>query len=230
LELPEITVAKASREGTLTPNADAAYVHRLGAVTAAAIVDGTGHDPDVVAYAHLAAEVIARISARRGGLAGLLTAAELIAGQESPPSGVAVVALVEPGYDAEIHWIGDCRAYGWNGTALTQYSTDQTMGQWLRIHGVPVDIAEQHNDWIRTDLATATAGTARQVGIADADLILLTSDGVHDYLTHSTLTSLIHEHQHAPQALANALVAAVQPDNTGHRDDATAIVIQHTQP
>ena len=62
-------------------------------------------------------------------------------------------------------------------------------------------------------------------GIKDR-LILLTSDGVHDQIPEPEMTALIREHADAPQALAEALVAAAQPDGDGYRDDATVVVIR----
>ncbi|MEV0733983.1 SpoIIE family protein phosphatase [Polymorphospora sp. NPDC050346] len=64
-----------------------------------------------------------------------------------------------------------------------------------------------------------THGTTLTAG----QLVILTTDGVHDHTSHDVLTNLIHTHD--PQALADALVTAARPDPTGYRDDATAIVI-----
>ncbi|WP_405822068.1 SpoIIE family protein phosphatase [Streptomyces sp. NBC_00838] len=230
-----IRTAHATREGTALDNADAAKVYVLADGTVgAAVIDGIGHGPHTSRTAPLLAEVAARISARRGPLAGLLGAAELVAdegadGEEANGVGVALILRPE-GRPARAAWVGDCRAYGWDGQHLTLYTTDQTMGQWARLHGdVPIEIAAHHDSWVRVSLADATVATVREVGIPDG-LLLLTSDGIHDQITPDALTALVREHATDPQVLASALVAAAQPDDDGYRDDATAVVISVHQP
>ncbi|WP_254406658.1 SpoIIE family protein phosphatase, partial [Streptomyces sp. AC627_RSS907] len=219
----------ATREGTAADNADAARAYTLADGTiGAAVIDGIGHGPHTSRTAPLLAEVAARIAARRGTLPGLLTASELIAdrgadGDEA--NAVAVAAVANPAYDVvAVAWTGDCRAYGWDGTRLRLYSNDHTVGAQLRRNGVAVELAEEHDNWLKTSLATATVATIYQATIPDA-LVLLTSDGVHDQTDHDTLTATVRTHATDPQALADALVAAAEADADGYRDDATAIVI-----
>lgn len=225
-----ITWGTATREGTAEDNADSARVHVLADGTVgAAVIDGIGHGPHTSRVAPILAEVAARIAARRGPLAGLLTAGELIADRGPDGEGadaVAVAALVRPDDDiAVVAWIGDARAYGWDGITLTLYSDDHTVGAQLRANGVALDIAREHDNWLRTSLSRATVGTVYNAGIRDS-LLLLTSDGIHDQIPMDTLTALVGEHETEPQALAKALVAAVEPDKTGYRDDATVIVLR----
>lgn len=229
--------ASASREGTALDNADAARVYELADGTiGAAVIDGVGHGPHTSRTAPLLAEVASRLASRlasrRGPLAGILAAAELVA--DEGPDGeeadaVAVALMLRPGSrQARAAWNGDCRAYGWNGTTLTLYTTDQTMGQWARLHGdVPIEVAEHHDSWIRTSLSRATVATVGEVGIDD-QIVILTSDGAHDQIEHATMENLVREYAGNPQALADALVAAAQDDEDGYRDDATAIVIAHS--
>lgn len=225
-----ITTGYATREGTAEDNADAARVYELASGTVgAAVIDGIGHGPHTSATAPLLAEVAARIAARRGPLAGLLTAAELIAdpgldGEEA--DAVAVAVRVFPDNDvAVINWTGDARAYGWNGEKLRRYTDDHTVGQQLRANGVALELAKEHDNWLRTSLARATIGTVYTAGIKD-NLILLTSDGVHDQVDHAVLEDLVREHSDDPHLLADALVAAAQENERGYRDDATAIVVR----
>ncbi|MFI2311514.1 hypothetical protein AMK17_12685 [Streptomyces sp. CB00072] len=219
----------ATREGTALDNADAGKVYVLSDGTVgAAVIDGIGHGPHTSRTAPLLAETAARISARRGPLAGLLTASELIAdagadGEEA--DAVAVAVRVRPGDDiAVVNWTGDARAYGWDGKRLELYTDDHTVGAQLRSNGVALEITREHDNWLRTSLARATIGTVYTAGIKDP-LIILTSDGIPDHTPLDVMTSLIHAHAADPQALADALVAAAQADSEGYRDDATAIVI-----
>ncbi|MER7930507.1 SpoIIE family protein phosphatase [Streptomyces sp. NPDC096057] len=227
-----ITTGYASREGTAEDNADAARVCRLADGTVgAAVIDGIGHGPRTSATAPLLAEVAARISARRGPIAGLLTAAELIAdpgADDGEADAVAVAIRARPDDEVVVvNWTGDCRAYGWNGDRLELYTDDHTVGAQLRANGVALEIAREHDNWLRTSLARATVGTVYTAGIRD-QLVILTSDGVHDQVARDVLEALVREHETEPQALADALVAAAEATDAGYRDDATAVVLRTT--
>ncbi|MFH9671252.1 SpoIIE family protein phosphatase [Streptomyces sp. NPDC017405] len=225
-----IITGLATREGTAKDNADACRVYRLADGTVgAAVIDGIGHGPRTSATSPLLAAVAARISARRGPLAGLLTAAELIAepgADDDEADAVAVAARVIPGDDITvINWTGDARAYGWNGQRLELYTDDHTVGAQLRANGVALEIAREHDNWLRTSLARATIGTVYTAGVRDR-LLILTTDGVHDQVKPEVMKSLVRELEDNPQALAEALVAAAR-ETDGYRDDATAVVIAH---
>ncbi|MVO89389.1 SpoIIE family protein phosphatase [Streptomyces sp. p1417] len=226
-----IRTGHATREGTETPCADGAHIHRRDNRVTAAVVDGAGHHPDVVDLARHAPSVITLVGMAMGGLVGLITAGRMTGAYGRPPHMSAVYASMEPGHPTGIHWIGDCRAYGWDGQTLTQWSTDQTMGQWLRWNGgVPVEIAATQDNWARLGLSQATEVTCRQVEIPeDVPMVLLVSDGVSDQVTQETWQALCREHPEDPQALADALVAAAEgeEDDSGelYRDDTTVIVL-----
>ncbi|WP_239382719.1 PP2C family serine/threonine-protein phosphatase, partial [Frankia sp. CIT1] len=184
------------------------------------------------ATAMLCAQVTARIAARYGGLAGILTAGAMIAdpGADDEPDAVALVAVSDTNSTVGdldgtvVSWVGDCRAYGLIDGVLHQYTTDHTVGQQLCANGVPVELAEQHNNWVRTSLRHATVATVYEVVIPPG-LVLLTTDGVHSALTDTDLEAIVRAHEHDPQALADAITAAVGTDGDGYRDDATAIVL-----
>ncbi|GAA3710846.1 SpoIIE family protein phosphatase [Streptomyces sp. NEAU-PBA10] len=221
-----VIIGTAQRPGTEAPCADGHDVQRTGDRVTAAVVDGAGHHPDTVRYAGIAPAVITHIGARLGGLAGLITAGQMAHAYDRPPHVSAVYARIEPGR-AGILWIGDCRAYGWNGSELTRFSTDQTMGEFLRVHGdVPAPIVEHHNAWARLGLAQASAATCREAEIPDdVTLVLLCSDGVSDQVDQATWRELCTTHAGNPQSLADALVAAAVTDDKGYRDDATVVVL-----
>lgn len=224
-----ITTGYATREGTAEDNADAARVYELaGGTVGAAVIDGIGHGPHTSATAPLLAEVAARIAAQRGPLAGLLTAGHLVAdpgvdGEEA--DAVAVALQLRPDDYPVVAWVGDCRAYGWDGTELRRYTDDHTVGEQLRRNGVALELAKEHDNWLKTALSRATVGTVYSVDVLD-ELVVLTSDGVHDQVDHSVLEDLVREHSDDPHLLADALVAAAQENERGYRDDATAIVVR----
>ncbi|MET9779363.1 hypothetical protein ABZ023_34860, partial [Streptomyces sp. NPDC006367] len=201
-------------------------VQRRGHRVCAAVVDGAGHAAAVVRYAHITPPVITHIGMTMGGLAALTTAGQMAHAYDVPPHASAVYARMEPGQPTTIHWIGDCRAYGWDGTALTRWSTDQTMGEYLRRNGVAVEIAAAHDNWSRTGLAQAGAAMCREAQIPEAvRLVLLVTDGVSDQMGHERMEALCRAHAADPQTLADALAAAAEADAKGYRDDATVIVM-----
>ncbi|MFJ2026320.1 hypothetical protein ACIODW_21305 [Streptomyces sp. NPDC087897] len=226
--MPGIITASATRTGTENDNADAASTYTAAdGVVGAAVIDGIGHSPGTSALTPVLAVVAARTAATRGPLAGLLSAAQLVSdpgpgGDE--PNAVAAVATTHPDGETEVAWVGDCDAYGWDGTVLTRYTTPHTVGHQLRRNGAPWEVADAHDNWVRTTLAHAVVATVTEVTVPDP-VVLLLSDGVHDQTPHNDLTALVHEHATNPQALATALVAAASADAGGYRDDATAIVI-----
>ncbi|MEU8892958.1 SpoIIE family protein phosphatase [Streptomyces sp. NPDC048442] len=235
-----VSVGAAQRPGTEPPCADGLHVHRREGRVCAALVDGAGHHPYVVDFARHAPSAISLMSMAMGGLVGLMTARRMADAYDRAPHMSAIVASMEPGRPTSIHWIGDCRAYGWDGTALTLWSTDQTMGQWLRWNGgktvelVPLDVAEDQDNWARLGLAQATEMTCRQLEIPEeVPLVLLVSDGISDQVDLETAEELCRAHPEDPQALAEALVAAAQgeKDEEGafYRDDATVVVLRRPE-
>ncbi|MYW04800.1 SpoIIE family protein phosphatase [Streptomyces sp. SID3343] len=225
-----VTAASASRRGTRPHNCDSAAIHHMPgtAVVAAALVDGIGNSDQVAEFAHIAAEVAARVGPRKTATLGILAAAELVAAPAAAdiePDGVAVLALVEPGQDTAVAWTGDARAYGFDGATLTRRTTDHTVGQYLRINGgVAIELCEAHDNWIRASLGRSSIATVHAAEVPDT-MIVLTSDGVHDSVAHDDMQALARAHHHDPQALADALVAAAVENAAGYRDDATAIVV-----
>ncbi|MFI5987724.1 SpoIIE family protein phosphatase [Streptomyces sp. NPDC051555] len=222
-----VVVGVAQRPGTEPPCADGHDVQRRGSKVCAAVVDGAGHHENVVRYSSVAPAVMTHIGMTLGGLAGLITAGQMAHAYDTPPHASAVYACMEPGWPTAVHWLGDARAYGFDGTALVQWSTDATMGNWLRRNGgVPVEIAEHHDNWSRLGLSQAGPATCRQVEIPEnIKLILLVSDGISDQVDAQTMETLCRRHEADPQALADALVAAVKEDGDGYRDDATVIAM-----
>ncbi|CAM5682586.1 SpoIIE family protein phosphatase OS=Streptomyces rimosus subsp. rimosus (strain ATCC / DSM 40260 / JCM 4667 / NRRL 2234) OX=1265868 GN=SRIM_011745 PE=4 SV=1 [Streptomyces rimosus subsp. rimosus] len=223
-----VEVGVAQRPGTEAPCADGYDVHRVGQEVFAAVVDGAGHRPETVRYVALAPAVLTHMGAAIGGLAGLMTAGQMTQAYDRPPHVSAVYATMAPGEPTSVHWIGDCRVYGWHENRLTQWTTDQTMGEWLRTinGGAAMEIAEEHDNWSRLGLAQASAATCRQVEIpAAVRMVLLVSDGISDQVDQETAEALCRAYGGAPQSLADALVAAAEENEDGYRDDATVVAL-----
>jgi PPM family protein phosphatase len=224
-----VITAIATRQGTSENNADAVAVFTSEAgVTAVCVVDMIGHSPQAPAVGWLCAETAVRVGARSGPLAGVLAAAALVAdpgtGTDPEPSGVTVLALAHPGEETRLAWVGDCAAYGWDGTTLHPRTTPQSMGEFLRWNQ-DTDLAPQHDNWVRVDLATAVATTVAVSAVpASEPLVLLVSDGVADQVPPHVMEHLVRQHATDPQTLAQALVDAARDQPTG-RDDATAAAV-----
>lgn len=87
-------VATASRQGTQGPIADAVR-HYVAAdhTTAVAVVDGAGHEADVVAIAPVLAEVAARNAAQHGAVRGVRSCP----GSRPRTAGASFSAKITPG-------------------------------------------------------------------------------------------------------------------------------------
>jgi PPM family protein phosphatase len=221
--------ATTTRQGTGANNADASAVFvAVDGTVAAAVIDLIGHQANAPFVARLLAEAAARVGAQRGPFAGLLSAGLMIAdpgaGDEPEPDGVGACATISPDGLTVISWLGDAHAYGWDGSRLARYTTPHTYGQQLAEYGAPWEIAADHTDWIVTSLSAATPATVLTV-TCDDPLILLASDGI-DSIPDDVLAELVRQHADAPQALADAIVAAVEAEGDGYRDDATVVVIR----
>ncbi|WP_239078287.1 SpoIIE family protein phosphatase [Streptomyces sp. SID9124] len=220
-------IAFATRTGTENDNADSAATYTAAdGVIGSAVIDGVGHTPGTSTLAPVLATVAARVAATRGALAGLLSAAQLVAdpgpgGNE--PNAAAVVAVTFPDGTTTIAWVGDCDAYGWNGHTLTRYTTPHTLGEQLRHGGIDPEVAREYDNRIKTSLAHAVVATVSETETTDP-VVILTSDGVSDQITPAELHTLVRRHTD-PQELARALVAAASDAADGYRDDTTTLVI-----
>ncbi|MFI5945535.1 hypothetical protein ACIBCB_35560 [Streptomyces uncialis] len=243
---PQIITAIATRKGTRKYNCDAARVHRFPGtdMVAAVIVDGIGNTPKKAAFSRLAADSIARVSLRRDPLLGILHGAALNAtppGTRIPEDGVAAAAVAAPNGRTAIAWTGDALISGWTGETLVRRSTVQTMGTWLRDWGGtavtfhPEDgpdetVSMERGALVLDDLARSTLGRSSidtvPLCFIEDPVVILTSDGAHGQIPHQAMENLAREHADKPRALADAIVAAAEPDKTGYRDDATVIVIK----
>lgn len=222
--------ATATRQGTRRFNADAASVHYHGNITAAAVIDGIDNNPDVVLTAWIAAEVAVRFGARKGALVGLLTAGAMMGDDsgnlEVRPEAVGVLAVMEPGWPTTVVLAGDCRAWSWTGGTLVQHTVDNTVGQLLRDVGAPEELAAKKDHLVLTTVARSTAGTlVRCVIPQDVELIMLTSDGVHDQVSRETLEELLG-YDLGLQELAQDIVDAATGKKPGERDDATVVLLR----
>jgi protein phosphatase len=204
------TMHTAGHQGTRTVNADAVASSR-GVV---ALADGIGDNASAAHAALAAATAAVSVPAAAG------VPAALIAAREAVRTGDAVLVVAQPcrgGY--RIGWVGDVRAYAWDGAALRQLTRDHTLAQYFRDHGEPVTARMEH--LVTTSVRTATPDRFGSTETAATGL-LLTSDGVHKTLSDERMTDILRYAPNPAEALIQAAVAA------GARDNATAVVLTPT--
>lgn len=248
-----VTLASATRVGGRDTNADAVRLvgHQLG--VGAAVVDGIGGSPAVVAAARLAADTAAAVAAHRGAQAGIMAAADTMPDYPGSPNAVAGVVSIEPGGRIEIAHVGDTAVWTWSAAAgLRRWTVDQTAGEHVAhmlrnpsLTSTDRAVLGQHgrqvvdalDDYVLAGLVYATISTISWTPLrgeaADVDLILITSDGVHKPLTDRQLGVLVAENAGDAQRLADELVdravAAPRRDPDETADNATAAVLAITR-
>jgi hypothetical protein len=200
----------ASDRGTREVNADAV----AAADGVVALADGVG-DNTTAAHAALAATTAAvGVPAMAG------PAAALAAAHEAVTSGDCVLVVAQPfGGGYRIGWVGDVRAYAWDGSELRQLTKDHTLAQYFRDHGGDITPRMEH-------LVTASVHTApeNRYGTTEtsAQSLVLTTDGIHRTLTHEAMTAILC---HATNPAATLVEAA---HKAGASDNATAVVLTGT--
>ena len=142
--------------------------------------------------------------------------------------GSTVVALRLDGDEYEICWVGDSRAYLWNG-ALRQLTEDHNrVGELLAQDIITPEQASSHperhvltqslgvSDTMQLDPGRVT-GT-----LQEGEQLLLCSDGLSDELSDSMVEHLLRGHD-SPRAQVDALISAAL--DAGGNDNITAVVV-----
>ncbi|MTD56895.1 PP2C family protein-serine/threonine phosphatase [Amycolatopsis pithecellobii] len=209
----------ASAQGPRTVNADAvdAYADPGSHRVTFALADGVGDTADAARAARLAAAAAVRAPAADGPVEAMLAARRAV--QADPTAGdcVLVVALPSDG-GYRLAWVGDARAYAWNGAGLTQLTRDHTLAQYFRDHGATPRPRFEH--LVTTTVRTAGPGEIGRAEIPFPAGLLLTSDGVHKTLTLAAMAELLRQPANSAAALTEAAVAA------GGSDNATAVFVE----
>ncbi|RSM68708.1 hypothetical protein DL991_41300 [Amycolatopsis sp. WAC 01375] len=174
--------SRASLTGDRRVNADHAAVFVddvTGEVTAWAVADGIGDNPDAAHAARVAAStaVHARYGSRLDPAGAVLAARNELARRELVEDAVMVVAAARAGGDGyELAWVGDCRGYEFRDNRLNQLTTDHTVAEearaWLREayshHEAAPGWCSHHlprwEHMVTTTVATATASVIGRAG------------------------------------------------------------------
>ncbi|WP_243727426.1 PP2C family protein-serine/threonine phosphatase [Actinocrispum wychmicini] len=212
-----ITWDTASRQGGRTFNADAVGASRDMVF---ALADGIGDTMWAAEAARVASDVAVRTPALAGPVEAVLAAQRALRALNTGADCVLVVAMPSAtGYD--VAWVGDVRAYGWDGTQLVQLTSDQTMAEYFRTHNAIPSPRMEHV--VTNSLRTTRAD---QIGVAHAHnctKILLTSDGLHKTLSPETMGAILAE----PESTALTQVSTLVDTAVllGARDNATACLV-----
>ncbi|TWP54251.1 serine/threonine protein phosphatase [Lentzea tibetensis] len=202
--LMQRTVRTASSEGMRLHNADAV----LAAGHAFALADGIGDNPAAARAAQVAVAAAVRAP---DAVSGVLAAQEAL----SACIGDTVLVVATPRADGyEVAWVGDARAYHWDGDTLTLLTTDQTVAEYFRSRGaVP---APRMEHVVTNTVRHCTPDNIGRTTVRSGRLVL-TSDGVHGPLPHAALTAIAGGGDAAARLVRAALHA-------GGTDNATALV------
>ena len=206
-------------QGTRTINADAVASHADSAGgLVVALADGVGDDRGAARAALLAATAAVAVPAAEGPAAALVAARRAV--EADPDAGDCVLVVAQPfGAGCRLAWVGDVRAYAWDGRTLLRLTVDHTLAQYFRDRGNTPTPAMEHQ--VLTSVRTAAPAEYGLASLALPTRLLLTSDGVHKTLSHDTIAGIL---RHALEP-ATALVAAAR--EAGTRDNATAIVVDN---
>ncbi|KAA2247680.1 serine/threonine protein phosphatase [Solihabitans fulvus] len=214
----------ASVAGLRTVNADAVGALRSTATgrMVFALADGIGDDSRAARAARLATDAAVRTPAEDGPAAAVLAAQRVLLARPDAGDCVLVVAMstVDGGY--AIAWVGDARAYRWDGTALRQATADHTIAEYFRDRGLATSARMEH-------VVTSSVRTATPAAIGSAEIagpaagLLLTSDGVHKTVDEDAMLAVLTREPGHGHERATALVELAAA--LGGRDNTTALVV-----
>ncbi len=234
---------RASERGPRRVNADATAVHTDPGtgLSAYVVADGVGDDLVAARTATIAAELAARIAAVQGPVAGILAAQEIVRTNDDGGDCVLVVAVPQVGptrTGCDVAWVGDCRAYHWNGRILEQITNDHTVAEYFRGRNQPTTsrmehlvttsvrtVAPERIGRTRTSIARRGCAPARGSVTAEPTAesrLLLCTDGVHKLVDMSRIRTVLDQ-PISPAAAANTLVSMAR--ELGSKDNATALVV-----
>ena len=149
-------------------------------------------------------------------------------GKGSAGMGAAVVGVVFADYDYEICWVGDCRAYLWDGE-LRQLTRDHSYVESLLSRGlITWEEAQTRPDRnLITEAVGATAIEEVDVGSIRGSLtrgeeLLLCSDGLNDVLSGQTIAEILDSGTSSRERCDQLVRAAAR---AGGKDNITALLI-----
>ena len=143
--------------------------------------------------------------------------------------GSTVVAMKSDGFAYQIAWVGDSRAYLWDGVgALKQITRDHSFVEQLLASGSITyqDAVNHPNRNLITQAVGVDAQGGLEIGFVNGRLssgqaIVLCSDGLVDEVLDEDILRLLQQSQNADEALQQLLSAAL---SAGGRDNITIVI------
>ncbi len=201
------------------------------------VADGMGgHDSGEVASALARDAIVREVRAGKPLAEAILRANEEIIRQskrrnESMPMGTTVVAVrVAPNHRFELAWVGDSRAYLWNGK-LQQVSSDHSYVQELIDQGqlTPEQARSHPYRNVVTKALGVTEPDKLSVETVAGELrpgmaILLCSDGLTEEVDDGMIATAIAQKDISAQECVDHLIAAAL--DGGGSDNVTAVLLR----
>ena len=214
------STGSASDQGRRRYNADALAVWAHGGGLGVAVADGIGDTAAAYGAAHVAADTAARAAADGGALDALLAARTAIAAGKG--DAVLVVAALRAG-GGEIAWVGDCRAYFFDGAAVRPLTADPTMAAAVRDAGGDTP-PPRWEHVVTASVRSASADNAGRVPIPGGwGRLALVTDGVHRELSGEEIAAVL-AYAHDPATAARELTDLALLAGGG--DNASATVVE----
>ena len=214
------STGSASDQGRRRYNADALAVWAHGGGLGVAVADGIGDTAAAYGAAHVAAGTAARSAAEGGALDALLAARAAIVGGKG--DAVLVVAALRAG-GGEIAWVGDCRAYFFDGAGVRLLTADQTMAAAVRAAGVDTP-PPRWEHVVTASVRSASADNAGRVPIPGGwGRLALVTDGVHRELSGDEIAAVLAYAQDPATAARELTDLALL---AGGGDNASATVVE----
>lgn len=201
------------------------------------VADGVGGNKNGEIASQLAAQTIDR-RIRQGASVqeAIMEAHKVIlkAGEDNPSfQGMATTVVVCKIHNSawEISWVGDSRAYLWNGEYLQRLTTDHSYAQHLiDEEEITEDEADQHP--MRHVLMHALGSGEIELlridtvsgSLAEGDQVLMCTDGLCGLVPDSTLEDVLEQKLSVKKSLDDMLQLAL---DAGGTDNITAILMSY---
>lgn len=150
---------------------------------------------------------------------------------EQQGMGTTGVLMICDGKECHIGWVGDSRAYSQKNKQLTQETLDHTMLQELVNKGaITAEMAKNSNTknllsqaiGVREEISVDTVS----VSINNGDIMMLSTDGIHDYLSEEEINQYLLSFTHHNSPCDDMVEQAITNNS---RDNLTIGLISFTQ-
>ncbi len=202
------------------------------------VADGVGGHTDGELASAITSEVTTNTFRRTGDLVGAIQAAHAavlaaIAERHGVSNmGSTIVAIALQDLDYQIAWVGDSRAYLYNGD-LTLLTRDHSYVEALIDKGAISQAEALHHP--KRNVITQCIGITAKEGLkvdsvsgtlAHGERILLCSDGLNDELAHAQIATLLAQSNMPEHQVAALMQAAL---DAGGRDNVTVLIVAAQQ-